>query len=75
LPLYNAGGVVQSWRIALPPDVAGNGWIGTLTGTVNPGNTLTLHLWQMPGSPRTPETIYVQSAGQQTAVHLNFAAC
>jgi hypothetical protein len=75
LPLYNAGAVVQSWRIALPPSVAGNGWIGTLTGAVNPGKTLTLHLWHIAGTPLTPVTLYVQSAGQQTAVHMTFAAC
>ncbi len=75
LPLRNPSSAVQSWSMALPAGVVASGWTGTVRGTVSPGRTLTLLLWQTAGSQAGSSLLTVQSAGQLSTVQLSLGTC
>ncbi len=75
LPLRNTSNTVQSWTLPLPLGVIGNGWTGTLSGTVNPGQTLTLYLWQSGTGKSGTVTAYVRTGATQYPVQLIFGRC
>jgi hypothetical protein len=75
LPLHNTGTVPLAWSIAVPAGVLINNWSGQVGGTVDPGSTLTMHVWQTPGAHSGPVSLSVRSGTTASPVRLIWRAC
>jgi hypothetical protein len=71
LPLRNPSAAVQSWSLGLPAGVRADG----VRGTVNPGMTLWVGVWEVAGGPSGQATLYVRSAGGETPVVVTLPGC
>lgn len=75
LPLRNTTGSVQAFTLQAPQGVLVNGWGGQVAGTVNPYQTLLLHVWHDATVSGSSGVLTLTGGGHTASVRLAFSQC